>query len=214
MRSELLNRGYDGGVVRFLPHTVDLSRYSVLDESQIECDCLFVGAFIRRKRPDLLLRALARVRARVPSVKAVLVGDGPLMAEVRALRRELALEQTVELPGFVSDPRRLYSTSRIIMIGSRMEGFPFALVEGMVSGAVPVATDVGTVSDMIDSGRNGLVVPVDDVDRFSEALLRLLEDAQLCRDMRARVIAEREQFGYTVATALWERVLPEMAADG
>ena len=153
--------------------------------------CVCVAALNRKKAHDTLLRAFARVPE---PARLILVGDGPLRAELTSLAAELGLEQRVEFVG-AQPPAvvaKLQAGALCAVLASRDEPFGIAAVEAMAVGTPVVATNVGGLRQIVTHEESGLVVPVDDERALAAALTRLLGDAAL-RQRLGRAGAERAE---------------------
>jgi glycosyltransferase involved in cell wall biosynthesis len=149
-----------------------------------------VGALGRlepQKGFDVLIRALPRL----PDVTAVLVGEGSERARLERLAADLGVSERVRLMGWADDPTTHLETFEILVLPSRFEGFPLAVVEAMLAELPVVATDVGGVREAVLHGETGMLVPPDDPEALAGALRELLDDAQLRRAMgrRGRALA-------------------------
>jgi glycosyltransferase involved in cell wall biosynthesis len=111
-----------------------------------------------------------------------MAGDGEVELARRRIR-ELRLEDTVELHEWLSesDVDKLLDRSHVLVLPSRNEGQPMAVLEAMARGMCVVASDVGGLQEMIGGGR-GVIVPPDDIDAIADASRLVIED----RDLRAR----------------------------
>ena len=135
-----------------------------------------VGRLNEVKRQDLLLRAFATVRPRVPSARLLLVGDGPRRAELETLAAEIGVSDAVRFAGYQARPERCLKVMDVFALTSRMEGLPLAILEAWAAGLPVVASAVGGVPDLIDDGRNGLLFPSGDEPRLTLLLGELLAD--------------------------------------
>ena len=79
----------------------------------------------------------------------------------------------------------LLSQADILVLPSYAEGLPYALLEGMAAGAVPVATPVGAIPDVMTDGVHGLLVPLRDAGAITAAVARLVQDRSLLARMSA-----------------------------
>jgi glycosyltransferase involved in cell wall biosynthesis len=122
--------------------------------------------------PDLLAAARAVVD-RVPKVRFVAVGRGPLEEELRARRRQLGLDGQFTFLGFRPDAVRVMSAFDVFCLPSRFEGLPIALMEALALGLPVVATEVGGVGELVTDGHDGVLVPAGQPDRLAEALVTL-----------------------------------------
>jgi glycosyltransferase involved in cell wall biosynthesis len=151
--------------------------------------CVCVAALVRKKAHDTLLRAFTQVPE---PVRLILVGNGPLRAELTSLVAQLGLEKRVELVGAQppSVVARLQAGALCAVLASRDEPFGIAAVESMAVGTPVIATDVGGLRAIVTHDESGFVVPVDDERALAVALTRLTSDAEL-RQRLGRAAAER-----------------------
>ncbi len=130
-----------------------------------------------------LLRAFAVVLARIPSVRLVLVGDGPERERLTRLAAELGVATQVTFAGtrpHRPNPHHLFEVS---VLSSISEGFPNSVVEAMAAERPIVATRVGGTPDAIADGITGILVPPQDPAALAQGLVRVLEDADEGRRM-------------------------------
>lgn len=153
---------------------------------------LAVGAFSPQKDFAGLLEAVARLKARRPRVRLLLLGDGLLRLELESRRRELRLEDTVLMPGFRRDVHGAMAAADLFVLSSRNEGMARVLVEAAASGLPAVATDVSGTALAVDHGASGLVVSPEDPEALAQSLGELLDDPgrRMAMGRRARQLAE------------------------
>ena len=120
---------------------------------------------------------------------------------------ELAISESVTFSGFQERVQPNLTSSTLLVIASDMEGLPFAIIEGMCSGLVPISTPVGTVEDLIVHGENGLLFPQGDHQALARCIESLLEDEDRYQSMRSEALKVRETHSFAAATAVWDRWL-------
>jgi len=130
-----------------------------------------------------LVRALAALPA--GSFDALIVGDGPDRAELETEIRRLGIEESVELSGERDDVPKLLAGSDVFVLSSRSEGLPVSVLEAMAAELPVVASAVGGLAELVEDGATGLLVPAGDERALTEALRRLIDDADLRRSMGA-----------------------------
>lgn len=161
------------------------------------------GRFAPQKDYPTLLRAFQRVVAKRPA-RLVVLGDGPLRAELEALITELGIGEAVELVGYVSDPDSYYARARVFVLSSRWEGFPNVLAEALAAGVPAVATDgKGASREILEPILPENVVPVGDVEALAErieATLLMKPDSEAYRNY------VRECFGLSVIAKKYLKV--------
>lgn len=122
-----------------------------------------------------LIKASIIVREQIPDVEFIFYGkpsDENYFAQCQALVKEHQLENTINFAGFTSEPWRAYSEADVVAMASISEGFPFAIIEAMLSSATIVSTDVGGVREAIAD--TGLLVRASQPEQMAEAILKLL----------------------------------------
>jgi phosphatidylinositol alpha-1,6-mannosyltransferase len=165
-------------------------RYGIGAAPVITC----VSRLVPRKGQDSLIRVLARVRARVPGTRLLLVGDGPYAARLRALAAEHRVADAVlftgavaaaELPGHHAAGDVFALPCRTRGGGLDVEGLGIVLLEAAACGLPVVAGDSGGAPETVDPGRTGHVVGGRDLDALAGALSELLADPGRARAMGA-----------------------------
>lgn len=146
------------------------------------------GRFLPWKGMAQLVAAMPAIRARVPDARLTLVGDGPERPAVEAEIARLGLQEVVTLTGRLPHDAALarVAEARVFVLYTGYEGFSHQLVEAMASGVPVVASDAGGNPEVAVDGRNALVVRWGDAAALVEAVVRLLQDA----DLGARLAAE------------------------
>jgi glycosyltransferase involved in cell wall biosynthesis len=176
---------------------------------------LCIAAHNEKKALDVLLRAFARIAPEQPRLRLLLVGDGPLRAQLEALARELHLDDRVEFLGMRgrAEVARLLRGCRIFVLPSRAEPFGMVVAEALASRRPVVATSVGGIAEIIEDGRSGLLVPPDDPEALARALTRVLGDdalgAALAECGYARAIAN---FGCESMGRRYEQLYADLLA--
>jgi len=176
---------------------------------------LCVAAHYERKRLDVLLRAFSAVRAEHPRHTLVLVGDGPLRADLEALAATLGITGAV---AFVGDRppevvRELLTGCALFVLPTRYESFGIAVVEAMTLGCPVVATAVGGVTEIISDGRDGLLVPADDVAALATAIDRCLSEPAFAAALgEAAAVYARERFNAARMAGRYEAELTRLVS--
>lgn len=137
------------------------------------------------KDPRTFLEAIAATRRAGHDVQALLVGGGPLLEPARRTCRELGLDGAVRLSGFRADAVELLAAADVAVLSSRDEGLGTTLLDAMAAGVPIVATAAGGVTEIVQDGVNGLLVPVGDGAALGAGIGRVLDDAGLRRTLVA-----------------------------
>ena len=170
---------------------------------------LYVGNFSQgshRKAFGILIQAWAQVSRRIPTARLDMLGGGD-DSQWRRLAEELNCLHSMRFHGSVPDPSPYYKNSCLFLLPSRLEGISNALLEAQSYGLPCVVSNISGNLAVVQDGVNGLVVPVNDVDAFAEATIRLLEDHKLRFELglRARQTAE-ERFSLLFVSKLLAQI--------
>lgn len=230
----LVKQGVAREALFILPHSVDLSRFHPPKETNTKLgapdaievtrsglasfsegstaspvrpfDVLSVGQLIPRKQMHVLIEATRLLHHRGRPLRVGILGKGPAEAQLRAQVTQAGLDDWVTFLGYQDHVEAVLRQARLFVLVSAWEGVPFALMEAMATGLVPVVTDVGTISDWVHPGLNGEIVPVGDAGALASVLERLLTDSPYRKTLEQRLIADREQLSFESGVRLWRRI--------
>ena len=167
-----------------------------------------MGRMVPQKGFDVLIRAFAASRAREAGWRLVLVGDGPQRGTIEDLLQQFDIQDVAELTGIIREPAIILNQSRIFVLASRFEGFPNALLEGMAMGCACVATDCPSgPADIVEDGRNGLLVPVEDVVRLTDAINRLIDNQDEAQAYASAAIAVKSKYSTDQIMNQWDDLI-------
>jgi glycosyltransferase involved in cell wall biosynthesis len=155
-----------------------------------------VGWFTPVKGHAYLIEAFVKVRAHVPNVFLVLVGNGRELDNLKAMSKRLDVEQAIRFITDCQDVEQCLAGMDLYVQPSLNEGMGRALIEAMAAGVPVVATRVGGIPAVVQDRRNGLLVPPGDAHTLASALLALLESPELARTLATAAIRTvGERFG-------------------
>ena len=165
-----------------------------------------------QKNQRLLIEAFSTVSKRFPEYQLIIYGQGPLREELTKLINDLDLEDKVLMPGFNSDPIKVLSKASLFVLTSDHEGMPNALAEAMAMGVPCISTDCGGggARELIDNGKNGILVPCRDKESLVKAMLQLLGDTKFADQISCEAFKIREQLEPDFIHAQWHYYLQEV----
>jgi len=203
---QLVKAGLPADRIWVVGNGLELEAFERAPKSAVESDIVFVGRLAEDKRVDLLIEAVARLRAAQPELRCLIIGDGPQRPALEALVAARGLVQQVWFMGHVEEVEKmsLLKASTILVMPAVREGFGIAAVEGQAAGLVPIVVRSGqsAAPTMIHDGVDGLVCdPTPDA--LAAALHALLGDPFRTALMRAAA-------GEAVRRRDWEWVTQQM----
>ena len=133
---------------------------------------------IYHKGIDTLLEAIAIVARTNPDVLLKIAGRGSSAEEIAALARKNGIDRNVQVLGAVDDEERdrLFATAKMQVMPSRFEGFGLAAAEAMAAGVPLIASNAGSLPEVVDAPRGGILVHPDDPQGLADAIVNLLSD--------------------------------------
>ena len=142
---------------------------------------LYVGRLSAAKGMPILLESMAALKLAYPETQLTVVGDGEDRTELEKRAQELGLESHVDFVGYQTPDvvREYLQASDIFVMSSFAEGVPVVLMEAMMSGLPVVATQIAGVSELVEDGVNGFLVPPSDAGSLTQKIQALLEDKGL-----------------------------------
>lgn len=192
--------------IAVIPHGIDQSIFHPRGRTRdTRRTIAFVGFIAPNKGADLLPDIIERVARRHGTVAASIVGYGPLQGQLEGEFARRSLGQCVRFTGKLtpSEVANVLRQADVFLLPTRIEGFGLVIAEAMMCGAVPVVTRLSGVTDQIvDDGRTGLLVDIDDVAGFIGAIDKLLADPAQLEELQrnaARAAVERFSLDNMVA---------------
>jgi glycosyltransferase involved in cell wall biosynthesis len=143
-------------------------------------DILFVGRLTKQKGVEILLKAIKILKNEYSrNMKIAIVGDGELKENLDNLTVELGVDREVKFLGVRKNIKELMVSSKIIVLPSRSEGFGIVIIEAMSNMLPVIATNVGGIPELIENGKDGILVPPENPKALARAINNLLENKEL-----------------------------------
>ncbi len=199
--------------VGILTAGVDTERFHPADTAR-DYDLVTVGRLVECKRPERFVEIVAALVRRRPGIRAAIVGDGPLAADLRDRARRLGLDGELAFLGRRDDVPAILRRSRLFVLTSRNEGVSIALLEAFAAGLPAAVPNVGDLGDFVRPNETGVFIDPADADVTATCLAELLDDPErLARLSRAaRRTAEQRCSVASLATR-WEQLLDALQAE-
>lgn len=209
---ELGERAY-GREIRRILNGIELGdRPDAPSELNQRRHLVFLGRFNAQKCPAFLIHALRLLSS--TNWKLTMIGDGPLMREVRALAADSSFKKRVNFTGWLdaAGVQAILREADVLCMPSTSEGMPVAAIEAIKHGLAIVASDIPGVRDVVDDGVNGYRVSLGDADAFASRLESLLRSDETLRGMKQASWAKACEFDLHRIVEAYEEVLTKAAS--
>jgi glycosyltransferase involved in cell wall biosynthesis len=180
--------GKPAGLVRCVFNGVTASEFDPVPIAEDATDLVYVGEFREIKGADLLIQAVARLRADGKPVTLTLAGDGEETENLKALIKKLNIEDAVRFIGHVK-ARYGFSKGRLLVVPSRGDSMPYVVIEAAAAGIPMIAASVGGIPEILGPHTSGLFV-ANSVGALADAIETALGDIDAARE-RAKSLRER-----------------------
>jgi glycosyltransferase involved in cell wall biosynthesis len=196
---DLRRRGITTARIDVVPPGLDLARYPAGPCSGAKEPLLvYVGRLKRYKGLDIVLRAFAQTRTKVPAARLTLVGKGDDRPRLERLVSSLGLGDAVHFAGYVSEDSKIDWLRRAcaVVYPSPKEGWGIATLEAAACGRPVLASDADGLRDAVQDGVTGLLIPHSDLVRWTAGMTQVLLDASLRRRLGAAARLRAGEFDW------------------
>lgn len=165
---------------------------------------LFVGLLEKVKGADVLIRAIPKIKEKIPQICVYIAGEGSQKRKLIKLSKELSVDKNIEFLGYISGDKKnyLYSSVDVCCVPSMYESFGIVLLEAMSFGKPVIASNVGGIPYILEDGKTGFLFELGNVDDLAEKIINLILDTNLktklgkagfekVKDFNWKVIADR-----------------------
>lgn len=180
--------GQPAGLVRCVFNGVGAPEFDSISLAADATDVVYVGEFRHIKGADLLVRAVARLRADGKPITLTLAGDGEETSNLKALIKELNVDDAVRFIGHVK-ARYGFSKGKLLVVPSRGDSMPYVVIEAAAAGIPMVAASIGGIPEIFGPYNQALFV-ADSVGAMADAIETALADIDAARE-RAKDLRER-----------------------
>jgi glycosyltransferase involved in cell wall biosynthesis len=180
--------GTPAGLVRCVFNGVTADEFDAVEKADDATDVVYVGEFRHIKGADLLIDAVARLRADGRPVTLTLAGDGEEIGALKDQIQRLGLTDAVRFIGHVK-ARHAFSRGKLLVVPSRGDSMPYVVIEAAAAGVPMVAANVGGIPEIFGSHTNALFAP-NSVGAVADAIETALEDPAAAQ-ASARSLRER-----------------------
>ena len=192
VKEVLVADGLPEGKIDVVYSGIDIDRFQdvnggyLISQLALDRHALRIGniaALAWHKDHRTLIEAARIVADELPEVIFLIVGEGPLRREIEILIKKSDLEERVKLLGFRQDIPEILSVLDLFVLSSSWEGLGTSLLDALASRVPVVATNVGGIPEIVKDRVNGILVPPGNPDVLAEAIIYLVKNRDLARQM-------------------------------
>jgi glycosyltransferase involved in cell wall biosynthesis len=178
--------GVDPSKISLVYNGVDIDLFHMADEPELfsrfsRPTIVYVGRIISKKGIDILIKAIPEVLTSFPNARFIFVGGGNISLYKEMIRNKRVPEKNFLFTGHMGylERAKIFREATVFVNPSFFENCSISILEAMSSGCAVVASNVGGNPELIQSGKNGLLVPAFDEKAFARAIISLLKDENL-----------------------------------
>jgi len=169
------------------------------------------GRLGHQKGFDMLLDAFASARGRGVDARLTILGEGPDRDALGERAAHLGVADVVRFAGFAANPFAYFAAADLFVLSSRYEGLPNVVLEALACGCPVVAFDCPRgVREIVHTGRNGVLLPPEDVAGLGDTLVRLLRAPAERVTLRGQIDASLAPFAVTTVVREWDALLDDV----
>jgi glycosyltransferase involved in cell wall biosynthesis len=228
MEKELLAAGASRNKIVRIPNGIDTDKFRpsrndgekrqlqvTLGLSPDSFNILFMGRLTPQKRPDLVIEAFQQAFAHQPKMKLVMLGDGPLRAELQKRVQSAGFQSQVKIPGNHPESELYTRCFDLFVLPSEAEGMSNSLLEAMATGLPSIATRNGATEELIKDGENGILIPPGDAGALANAMISLVNDpARAVRLGKAARELMQNTYQMNVVAQQYETLYTQLLREG
>jgi Glycosyltransferase len=199
-----------------------LDKFNGIERNESGFEILTVARLVEKKGIKYGILAVAELVKEFPQLSYKIIGGGPLEKELQALVKSLDLEHNVEFLGWTSDETLLAEVSQATMVllpcvqaeNGDQDGIPVTLMEAMYSQTPVISTNISGIPELIEDGKQGLLVEPKNIEQLVIAIRTLLSDTDL-RARMGKVAKEKVEREFNIHTEVekllhvWKQMLLE-----
>ncbi len=154
----------------------------------------FVGRLVDEKGIDYLIKAFPNVLRQFPAARLWIIGEGELRGSLELLADQLGISDNVRFLGGQDEVSKFISCFDLAVVPSLREGFGLAALEGLAHGKPVIATKVGGLVELIETGKNGILITPRNIPEITAAIITLLNNQELLRRMGRNALKTASRF--------------------
>ncbi len=195
----------------FIPNALEIKKYIFKNRIEFKPNLLWVRAFDKIYNPVMAIKVLTLLKKKYPEARLCMIGadkDGSLN-EVKKLAKQQGVSEAIEFTGLLSksDWIRKSEDFDIFINTTNIDNMPVSVLEAMALGLPVVSTNVGGLPYLIENEVDGILIPVNDENKMTEAIINLLKTQEKAHKLSLNAREKVEKFDVNRVKAQWHKLL-------
>lgn len=205
-KSFLSENGIISSRIHVISGAIDTYKFHPDSSKNKEYDIVLTARLSKVKQVNLYLDIIKRIKEKQVDCRALIIGDGPLLSELKAYAKLLDIEEQVFFAGHQSDVLSWLQKSKIYLLTSRSEGLALSMLEGLKVGLPAIVPNVGDLSDVLVNNYNGYLIENHDVEEFSKSIIKLIQSPDSLSEYSANAIESTRRFDLPCVQQQWNEL--------
>jgi len=206
-KSFLSANGVNNQKIHVISGAIDKNKFYPASQATIKVyDLVLTARLSKVKQVNLFLDILACLKKKNISCNALVIGDGPLLSDLKNYAAMLGVTNMVNFVGHQDDVLSWLHQSKIYILTSRSEGLSLSMLEGLKAGLPAIVPNVGDLSDVLVDGYNGQLIELHDINDFTSKIEELISNSELLLRYSENAIESTKRFDLHCVQQQWQQV--------
>lgn len=162
---------------------------------------------------DIFVKAISLLKQKNIQLKALIAGDGPEYANIKALIKELKLENDIVMLGWITDKQKFYQSIDIICIPSLAETFGLVILEGFIYSKPIIVSNVSGPLEIVTPDKDALIFTAGEFTELVKAIERLVKNPQLCHILTQNGFEKVKNYDFKIISQNINECLQNIVAN-
>jgi glycosyltransferase involved in cell wall biosynthesis len=176
------------------------------DTIEKKYDLILIGRLSEVKRVDRFLESIHLAKHKLPSLSAIIVGDGPDINKLQKIAGDLGISENVTFAGWQDNVEKWLNESRCFVLTSDSEGLSQALIQAMMCGIPAINSNVGDLGDLIVDGVNGYLINSLTPKQFADKYEMIFSSEQNLKEFSSQAFLSTQKFTVVNVTYKWQEI--------
>ena len=202
----LSKNGVSSQKIHVISGAIDTNNFYPDTSKTKEYDIVLTARLSKVKQVNLYLDIIKQIKEEQVDFRALIIGDGPLLSELKAYAKHLDIEDKIHFAGHQADVLPWLQKSKVYILTSRSEGLALSMLEGLKVGLPAIVPNVGDLSDVLVNNYNGYLIENHDIKEFTKSIIQLIQNPDLLSEYSNNAIASTRCFDLSCVQQQWDNL--------